>query len=249
MKRKSSWTARARSAKRRRTARKPTLNRRVNKILRFIKNNKPEVKKATYRVTAADLSGGLCVTYNLMYHMMSQGDAENQFAGKSINLKGIGIKAIVTNEAIANAIPGFNACDFKALISLIGHKQYATTSSISITNINATEFGTFSTYRPHYDADKVKIYKQLAFHHRGVAAGGLSTTPVGAPDQLAGHVRAYTKSTYVKMNRKLTFERFTTDYALKGNNLYLLVQSDYIGPTFTTIGEYSFDVTLYYTDD
>lgn len=252
MKRKYSGSTRARSVKRRRTTRAKSLRGRVNKILRFIKNNKPELKKATFRVTNGSLSGGLCVTYNLMYHMLSQGEGESQFVGKSINLKGIGIKGLITNDARTNSVQGYNAYDFKVLMSIIGHKNYNTTSSISITDINATEYNTFSCYYPHYDADKVKIHKQFAIHHRGISGGGVGTYE--SPDQLGGHPRGYSFSKYLKLNRKLTFERWNTDFKLKGNNLYFLLQSDHIGPAFDSglnprMGQYSFDITLYYTDD
>lgn len=247
---------RTRTVKRRRFTpkRKAPLRTRVNKILTFIKRNKPETKKAVFRVNSNQFKGGECVTWNLMYEMMNHGVGETQFVGKSFNLKGISVKIWARNESYAGGTTGFSAGDQKHIFSIIGHKEYVTLSSLGINNINATEFGTFKTYTPHYDADKVKIYKQTTIHHKGTAAGipPLAGPPFGA-DINGGLPRSFVRSMYIPMNRKITFERYNTDFKISGLNLYFLAQSDFMGYIYNGTGEYycryDFDIALYYTDD
>lgn len=233
---------------------KAPLRARVNKIMNFIKKNKPEVKKAIVRLTNNKFNGADCETWNLMYQMMSQGVGEGQFTGKSINLKGIGVKIWVRNESYAGGTSGYSAGDQKHIFSIIGHKDYQTLTSIGINEINATEYGTFNTYQPHYDKDKVKIYKQTAIHHKGTAAGipPLASSPY-LPDINGGLPRAYVRNMYIPMNRTITFERYNLDYKIKGLNLYFLAQSDYTGFSYTGLADfyakYNMDITLYYTDD
>lgn len=236
------------------STKKAPLRARVNKIINFIKKNKPETKKAVIRISNQTFKGGDCVTWNLMAAMMSQGVGEGQFTGKSINLKGIGVKIWCRNESYAGGVNGYSAGDQKHIWSIIGHKDYANLTSLGINDLAATEYGTFSTYFPHYDADKVKIYKQTKVHHRPDAAGvpPAASAPY-LPDKNGGLIRAYSRSMYVPMNRTITFERYSTDYKIKGLNLYFLAQSDYTGFNYSGLSEfyakYTFDITLYYTDD
>lgn len=247
MKRKSNFAKRP-AQKRRRINKKASLKTRVNKIYRFIKNNRPEVKKAIYSVNAVPLADGVTLTYNLMYHAMQQGTNEFSFTGKSINLKGVSVKIRQTNEAIGTgAASGFSPCHQRAIYSLIGHKDYYTTSSIPVAQINATEYGTFNTFSPHYDAEKVKIYKQKVLDLKSDSPG---VDVNNNPYVLGAYPRMATSTMYYKTNRKITFERWSSDYKIKGPQLYFMVQTNALQQiAYANYGVVTFDVTLYYTDD
>lgn len=239
--------ARATPYKRKAPAKKSLISR-VNKITRFISQNKPEIKKAVFTI-ATPFNNNDCKTYNMMYQGLSQGVGEGQIIGKSFNLKSIVVKYRFTNESQAGATAGFAVNEQANLLSIIGHKEYYTLTNIPIAEINDTRYGSFNCWKPHYDTDKVKIYSWRKIHHRGTASGQTGTAPF-LPDQNGAFARTYTGSMYKKMNRKITFERYSTDYKISGLNLYLLFQSNALGPNYSNFyGNFEADVTLYFTDD
>lgn len=242
-----SWKARASAAKKRKYTPRKSIRGRVNKILRFIKENKPEVKKAIYTVNSSQLNDGTLKSWNLMYYAMAQGVGENQFTGKKVHLKGIAVKVRITNECQSGLAVGYSNGHQRNLISVVGHKDYTTTTNLDINQINATEYGSFNTFSPHYDSDKIKIYKQKRLDLKGLAPG-VDTN--NNPNPTGSYPRVVTSSFYVPMKKDLVFERWSQDYKLKGLNLYLLIQSNALDQvSYTYYGALTFQVTLYYTDD
>lgn len=120
--------------KRRRLNSKALVRAPIKKIIRFIKENKPEVKLCRYTGGAA-FQDNTIKSWNIAYQMFSQGVGENQFIGKKLHMKWLTLKYYADNAAVHQTAGGGSAClDIKYRVLVVASKVYKTT-----TDLNASE--------------------------------------------------------------------------------------------------------------
>lgn len=215
----------------------------LNRVISFINRNKPEVKVAYYQVTKAfDTGSNAWTTYNLMYHMMAQNNSETGFIGKKIHVKGIAVKYSVQNAAVITSTTGpyYGVTGTRVLI--FGHKDYQTTSSVARTQVTDNQF-TVDPWKFSIDSDKAKLYKTK-----------MITTPsctFNAANSASGKEEWKHGSFYVPIKKDITFERWSEDYKIKGQNLYLALYAGVVGSTSGLVQSHTCTVQLklYFTDN
>jgi len=204
------------------------------------------VKIAKYTGSAA-FNGAEIKSWNLMYHMFSQGTSETTFIGKRVRVKGIEIKWQVNNAAVTSTSSGNTFLDHMNLISLISTKTYRTSTNLTIDEIQDTALAPNGPYRMNYDSDKVKILAHRKIHFAPKLAYG-SSNPSGG---LGGAPQVRSGKIYKRINRVLTFRNWSTTHELKDDNYYLLFQCDSFGDSSSLIksGDLYFSIKVYFTDD
>lgn len=239
---------RARGARRAAPYRKPVRKSKptLQKVMRLIKSQKPEVKIAKYTGSAA-FNGSEIKSWNLAYHLFTQGVGEGSFIGKKLHIRGMEIKWQLNNTAVTSTTSGHTYLDHMNLLSVLSTKVYRTTTNLSIDEIQDTALAPNGPYRMNYDSDKVKImaHRKVRFtpklaYGSSNPSGGLG----GAPQQRTGKI-------YIRLNKTITFRDWSTSYELKDLNYYLLLQTANFGDSASLIksGDLFFSVKCYYTDD
>lgn len=215
----------------------------IGQIVRFIKNNKPELKVAYYQATPTfDIGTNSWKTYNLIYQMCTQGVGESSFVGKKFHLKGIAVKYSVRNDSVfvSGSGPYYGYTGTRML--LFGHKDYATTSNLSRGEVVASEF-TVDPWKFSVDADKVRVKKSVLVQ--------TNPAPFAAASAVQGQEQWKHGSFYVPINRDIVFERWNVDYKIKGDQLYLALNGAVVGTTSNLVQSHSaaIQIKMYYTDD
>jgi len=237
-----------RNAKRRRRINAPgTVKSRVNKIMRFIKQNKPEVKYCKY-TGGASFQDNTIQSWNLAYHMFSQGVGENQFIGKKLNLKYLTLKYYADNAAVhTTAGGGSGNIATKWRVLVVATKTYKTVTSLNAAEIFDQTFTDQQTWTPMYDSDKIKI----------LAARTLTFSPhlVATNNNLSGPPMVRSGTINLRLNREFTFKDSGSSEA-KLWNYYVLVHVDSQGlgggnssmNGLIKIGDFGFKAKVSYID-
>jgi len=242
---------RARTARRgtRRSApyarkKKATVTAKINKVMRMVKLTKPETKKLVYSIGSTNINPSPTdvISYNIFYHTYSRGVGENQFIGSQINARGIQITAAFNNVATHSGTSGAGTAQYKFRMMIVKSDIYRTTTSLTMAEIEDASTAPNSIYRMNYDSDKLKI----------IAKKDVTITPqVFATGVFSAPTIVKTLKWYIPFKKIVRFQdnsAVLTDYRLKDGNYYLLIQSGSPDGSFTHVGQYSFQMKVYFTD-
>jgi len=244
MRTRTRYRGRARSAPyKKRNTKRPT----IAKVMKIIKQNKPEVKQAKYQTSALFNSPSQDIkSWNLMYYSMSQGTGETQFIGKKFRARGIEIKWRINNVAVTSTSGGYAFADQRFLVSVVAVKKYNTTANLGLGDFEDTAFTPNTVYRMNYDNEKIKVLAQRQINFKAKLGRGASDPSYnlgGVPEQRCGKF-------YVRLNKLLEFTQWNASYELKNWNYYVLFQCGSLSDSgLIQSGEFYFSSKIYFTDD
>ena len=222
-----------------------TTARKVDKILRFIKTNKPELKIAKYSADA-NYTNNSIKSFNVAYHMMAQGTNENSFIGKKLNMKYLTVKYVLKNDAATALSTYWGNFDTIWRVSLVATKTFRTSTSLTGAEIYDDSFngtGYTGAFNPMYDSDKIKILTQKVIHLKPLVADEI-TLSSGAPMVRYGKIN-------FRLNRTMEFRDWNSSFEGKNMNYYILVETSSQGNSTGILktGSLSFQAKLSFTDD
>jgi len=159
-----------------------------------------ETKTVTTDVSASLLKGSI-VTYNLFNNMV-RGTTGGSFIGDKFNCRGIKLNLY---SATGSAFPGETTYVDVCIVSTPTYANLISLSSSDLISFNKLAYPSIEV-----DSDKAQV----------VWMKRLSLTP-----QYSGQFIGKRVIEYIRMNKILTYKEFSSSYALKNLNYYLVLRA------------------------
>jgi len=220
---------------RRKTAHKKTVKQKVNKLMRIVKQDRPEVKYIDFVIAGQNFDSINGLVFNVT-NGIAQGTLDTQRVGDKVRLLSLNLKGYIQGSATAASTS--NQSSKLMIFKGIGENLTQYTSSI-MTATNGLGHG-YAPFTP-VSYDQKSLIKPLFQKHFNVCAGW---SDVNTGLNNAGFAPRHEYSIFKKLNYETTYFQATTGVVNGG--LYLYYISDTLSannpPNTTAYGR------LYYVD-